>query len=358
MLWELLTGKRPFHDETVEGGWSPTLEAMIATAKCAVDTWDLLQVPGCPEGLPQIIETALSSEGSRRWSSGLEMARRLELCTNPKACALLFPPKKGLAVRLRRYTVLIVFVAAGLPNVLAGVFNYDHNLSEIVAKLGPLEPDFQLTQAVINGIAYPLGAALFWYLALSVYKGLRRLQAGQLPSDESQRLRHRCLDLGRLMAMISVVEWSTAACVYPISLRLVHAEMPPPPCSAFSFRCLLCGLVAAAYPFFVITFFSLKSTYPVYLLADLEGASADAPLLKQVNQRNSIYLAVAALAPFLGIAALIADSLINENVLPPGAEQSMAVFSAVGLLGLPCLFWLSHSIRGDLATLTDVIAAE
>ena len=29
VLWELLTGKRPFHDEAVEGGWSATLEAMI-----------------------------------------------------------------------------------------------------------------------------------------------------------------------------------------------------------------------------------------------------------------------------------------------------------------------------------------
>jgi eukaryotic-like serine/threonine-protein kinase len=358
VLWELMTGTRPFHDETVEGGWSPTLEAMIARRNGPVDTWDLLHVPGCPEGLPQIIETALAANASKRWSSGLEMARRLELCTNPKACALLFPPKNSLAVRLRRYTVLIVFVAAGLPNVLAGVFNYDHNLSEIVAKLGPLEPDFQRTQAIINGIAYPLGAALFWYLAFSVYKGLRRVQAGQLPANDIPRLRHRCLDLGRLMAMISVVEWSTAACVYPISLRLVHAEMPPSAMLRFFFSLLLCGLVAAAYPFFVITFFSLKSTYPVYLLADLEGAAADAALLKQVNRRNSICLAVAALAPFLGIAALIADSLLNENVLPPGAEQSMAVFSAVGLLGLPCLFWLSNSIRGDLATLSDVIAAK
>jgi eukaryotic-like serine/threonine-protein kinase len=358
VLWELLTGARPFHDETVEGGWSPTLEAMITRRHAPLETRDLRQVPGCPEGLPQILETALSADAANRWSSGLEMARRLELCTNPKACALLFPPKKSRAVRLRRYTVLIVFVAAGLPNVLAGVFNYDHNLSEIVANLGRLEGDFQLTQAVINGVAYPLGAALFWYLAFSVFKGLRRVQTRQLPAAETQNLRHRCLDLGRLMAMISVVEWSIAACVYPISLRLVHAEMPPSAMLRFFFSLILCGLVAAAYPFFVITFFSLKSLYSVYLLADLEGATADASLLKEVNLRNSVYLAVAALAPFLGIAALMADSLINDDLLPKGAEKSMAVFSAVGLLGLPCLFWLSNSIRTDLATLSDVIAAE
>jgi eukaryotic-like serine/threonine-protein kinase len=358
VLWELLTGTRPFRDETVEGGWSPTLEAMIGRRGTPVDTADLVHVPGCPDGLPPIIKTTLAADAKQRWSSGLELARRLELCTNPKACALLFPARKSFAVRLRRFTVLIVFVAAGLPNVLAGVFNYDHNLSEIIAKLGPLEPDFQLTQMVINGAAYPIGAALFWYLAFSVFRGLRRVQAGRLRSAESRPLRHRCLDLGRLTALISIVEWSIAACVYPLSLRLVRADMPPSAMLRFFFSLLLCGLVAAAYPFFVVTFFTLKSLYPVYLLADLEGASADVPLLRQVNRRNSVYLVVAALAPFLGIAALIADSQINDNVLPPGAEQSMAVFSAIGLLGLPCLFWLSHSIRADVATLSDVISSE
>jgi eukaryotic-like serine/threonine-protein kinase len=357
VLWELLTGLRPFHDETVEGGWSPTLEAMIARRRAPVDTWDLSHSPGCPEGLPPIIETCLAADAQNRWSSGLEMGRRLELCTNPKACALLFPPKRSLWVRLRVYTVLIVFVAAGLPNVVAGVFNYYHNLSEIVAKLGQLEPQFQLTQAVINGIAYPVGAVLFWYLGFSVFKGLGQIQARQLLPDRAQTLRRRCLELGRLVALISIVEWSIAACVYPISLRLIHAEMPVSAMLRFFFSLLLCGLVAAAYPFFVVTFFSLKSLYPVYFLSDIQGATGDAPLFGQVGRRNALYLAVAALAPLLAIAALMADSLINDNVLPPGAETSMAVFSAVGLLGLPWLFWLSNSIRNDLATLADVVVS-
>ena len=311
----------PFRDETVEGGWSPTLEAMIARRRTPVDTWDARRVPGCPEGLPSIIETTLSADAKHAGPAGWNWRDGWNSVQTPKPAALLFPAEKSLAVRLRRYTVLIVFVAAGLPNVLAGVFNYDHNLSEIIAKLGPLEPDFQLTQAVINGAAYPIGAVLFWYLAFSVFRGLRRVQAGGLRSAESQPLRQRCLDLGRLTALISVVEWSIAACVYPISLRLVRADMPPSAMLRFFFSLLLCGLVAAAYPFFVVTFFTLKSLYPVYLLADLEGASADVPLLRQVNRRNSVYLVVAALAPFLGIAALIADSQINDDVLPPARSN-------------------------------------
>jgi hypothetical protein len=171
-------------------------------------------------------------------------------------------------------------------------------------------------------------------------------------------LRHRCLELGRLVALISVVEWSIAACAYPLGLRIIHAHLPLSAMLHFFFSLLLCGFVAAAYPFFIVTFFALRSLYPVFLTADLEGAAADAPVLRQVGRRNSVYLVVAALAPLLGIAALIADSWIEENVIQEGAEKTMIVFSAAGLVGLPWLFRLSHSIRTDLDTLTGILSSD
>jgi hypothetical protein len=329
---------------------------MIARRRQPVDTLELAHVPSCPEGLPPLLEQTLAPNREDRWSSGLEMARRLELCTNPEACALLFPPKRSWQVWLRQYTVLIVFVAAGLPNVLAGAFNYWHNLSEIVSKLGPLEPAFQRIQAVINGIAYPVGAVLFWYLGFSVFRALKQCQARKLDPERGRELRHRCLELGRIVALISIVEWAIAACAYPISLRMVNAELPTSAMLRFFFSLLLCGLVASSYPFFVVSLFSLRSLYPVFLLGDFDRAAADSSILRNLARRNSVYLVVAALAPLLGVAALVADSLINDDVLAPGAEKSMAVFSAVGLLGLPCLFWLSHLIRGDLTTLSGIVA--
>ncbi|HET6325741.1 MAG TPA: serine/threonine-protein kinase [Planctomycetaceae bacterium] len=358
VLWELLTGFRPFHDEAVQGDWNATVEAMIERRRTPVDTSQLTQLRACPEGLPPLLEKTLAPDRESRVSSGSEMARRLELCTNPQACALLFPPKRSWRILLRKYSVLIVFVAAGLPNVLGGVFNYVHNLSEIVAGLGPIEPYFQRTQAVINGVAYPLGAFLFWYLGYSVYRGLKHCQAGTLSRERNRALRQRCLELGRLMAMISVAEWSIAAFAYPLSLRIVNADLPTSAMLRFFFSLLLCGLVSAAYPFFVVTLFSLKSLYPVFLLADFDNVSVDAPVLRQLGRRNAVYLVVAALGPLLGIGALIADNLINEDVLAAGAEKSMAIFSAVGLLGLPCLFWMSHLIRTDLATLAGIVSSD
>jgi serine/threonine protein kinase len=358
VLWELLTGSRPFHEEGIQGDWAATLDAMISRRNQPVDTVELAHVPSCPEGLPPLLAQTLAPNREDRWSSGLEMARRLELCTDPNACALLFPPKRSWRVWLRQYTVLIVFVAAGLPNVLAGAFNYWHNVKEIVSALGSLEPAFQRIQAVINGIAYPLGAVLFWYVGFSVFRALKQCQARKLDPEQCRNQRQRCLELGRIVAMISIVEWSIAACAYPISLRWVNAELPMSAMLRFFFSLLLCGLVASSYPFFVVSLFSLRSLYPVFLLGDFDRAATDAPLLRKLGRRNSVYLVVAALAPLLGVAALIADSLISQDVLAPGAEKSMAIFSAVGLLGLPCLFWLSYLIRADLTTLSAIVTAD
>ena len=179
-----------------------------------------------------------------------------------------------------------------------------------------------------------------------------------MPRDRGHTLRRRAAELGRLAATVSIAEWSIAACVYPISLRLVHAEMPVSAMLRFFFSLLLCGLVASAYPFFLVTFYSLRSLYPPFVLKDIEGATADVPQLRRLGQWNAFYMVVAALAPFLAIAALIADSLINDDVLPAGAERSMAVFSAVGVIGLPCLFWLSNSIRNDVATLVEMLTSD
>ena len=90
VLWELLTGFRPFADEDVKGGWSATLESMAALRRKGVDANDLLHFTGCPAGLPSVMQVTLDPDRECRWQSGHEIARRLELCTNPKACAPFF----------------------------------------------------------------------------------------------------------------------------------------------------------------------------------------------------------------------------------------------------------------------------
>jgi hypothetical protein len=86
----------------------------------------------------------------------------------------------------------------------------------------------------------------------------------------------------------------------------------------------------------------------------LEGAASDRPVHVEVRRWNSIYLAIAAVAPLLGIAALTADRLIEPDFLQGPAEIAMGVFSAVGLLLLPPAFWLFLSIQADLQTYSEI----
>ena len=184
-----------------------------------------------------------------------------------------FRPSAVWRVRLRPFAVLIVFVAAGLPNVLAGAFQLR------------AQPVGNCREARAARTRFPAHAgghqrcrlsdrshALLVSRLFGLPKGVLKIQQAQLSRQRSRTpAAARALELGRLVALISIVEWSIAACVYPISLRLIHAEMPAAAMLRFFFSLLLCGLVAAAYPFFVVTFFSLRSLYPVFVVGDLRG---------------------------------------------------------------------------------------
>ena len=118
----------------------------------------------------------------------------------------------------------------------------------------------------------------------------------------------------------------------------------------------MCACVAAAYPFFGITAFALRSLYPAFLLSDLEGAVHDEPLLKQLGRWNSIALVVAVLAPLLSTGALIIDKLIDPDLIHSDAELAMGFFSAVCLVALLPILWLYQSIQSDLETLSRITA--
>ena len=354
VLWELLTGFRPFLDENVSGGWSVTLAAMVRRRQAALNAEDLRHVPGCPAGLTAAMQITLAPDRNDRWQNGREMARRLELCTNPRASELLFPRNR----RVSAWKVLTIFVLAGLlPNVLAGWFNNKHNDTEVVSKFTTAsEHVFKQTRTVVNAIAYPLGTLLFLYFTISVLGGLAHRDDPTVDKDKLQLRRRRCLRLGSIIATISLVEWTLASCVYPLSLRMFADKMPVPVMAHFFFSVFLCGIVAAVYPFFGITYYSVRRLYPLFVASDTEGASQDGAVLRQIGRWNWICVVVACSAPMLAVAALVFDKLIDDKTLANGGEMSLAVFSLVGAIGFAVVFRLFQLIQSHLETLSTIIA--
>jgi serine/threonine protein kinase/uncharacterized membrane protein len=357
LLWELLTGSRPFSEENIGGGWSAILETMVARRKNGANVGDLAQLKGCPSGLVSVLEGALEPERDRRWSRGLEIARRLELCIDPKASALLFPPKQSAWAQLRGYTVVIVLLLAGLPNVAAMAFHYALNVSQLTTGTSPHQHRlFERTQATIGAIAFVIGGAVLTYLGLSVYRGLKRCQARKSTTDETRSVCWHGLRLGLSAAITILAIWLIAACVDATALRMLNLDLPMSGLLRFFLWSLMCASVAAAYPFFGITYGALRSLYPAFLQTDLEGAAHDEPVLKQLGRWSSIALVFAVLAPLLSIGALLADKLIDPDLIHSEAELAMGFFCAVGLVGLLPIFWLYQSIQSALATFAGITA--
>ena len=357
LLWELLTGSRPFSEDNIGGGWSSILETMVSRRQAGVNTSDLAKVEGCPSGLVSVLEVALEPERDRRWSRGLEIARRLELCTDPKASALLFPKKRSARVRLRGYLVAVVLLLAGLPNIVACAFHFELNVSQLTTGLSPLQHRlFERTQATIGGIAFAVGAVVLSYLSFRVYRGLKRCQARESTTEQTRTQRWHGLRLGLSVAITILSVWLIAVCVDGILLRRLPLDLSTPALLRFFLWSLMCASVGAAYPFFAVTYGGLRSLYPAFLESDLEGAAHDEPVLKQLGRWSVVALVFAVLAPLLSIGALLADKVIDPNLIHSEAELAMGFFCAVYLVGLLPIFWLYQTIQSDLTTFAGITA--
>ncbi len=358
LLWELLTGNRPIRDEDLSGGWSATLEQMAAHRRAGVDVSELENVPDCPAGLVHVLEVALDPDAHRRWSRGMQMARHLELCTSPKECDLLFPPRKSSRIRLRSWTVFVILLAVCAPNLCAGAFNLFSNASDGSGRMSRNSASaFQGTNAAVNGFPALAGLAVAAFIGLSVDRGLRRRQRRESTAEHDGALRRRTLGLGQTAAGTNAALWTVAAGAYPVACRLLQIEMPAADVLRFWGTSFLCGLIAAAYPFFVITFFSLESLYPVFLLSDLEQASQDAPQLRRTGKWSAAYLVLAGLIPLASICALIIDKLLAPKLILDRADLAFGILTAAGLAALLPIFWLHQSIKSDLETLIGITSA-
>ncbi len=171
---------------------------------------------------------------------------------------------------------------------------------------------------------------MFVLAALPVVRGLRRIEHGEtIPNDELGRLRRRTLQLGGYGVAISVGCWIIASVVYPFALRLSVPDLEGPRFRELAIHfvasLVLCGLIAAAYPFLVGTFVGVRALYPAFLRP---GSATDRDWrdLARLERRLWPMLALAAAIPLAGVALLVGFG--------PQNRLALAVLSAAGLLGV------------------------
>lgn len=340
VLWELLIGTRPFDGAPIGASWLEAVDAFVKRRR-SID-FELLRgrVPeGCPPGLIETIFRCLAPDPNDRWESGKELAQRLELVLNPEVDRLLNPPETLVRNLTWRFASLFLFLAIFLPNAVAAVFNFLYNRAEIIENLQDATAKFDNIQAVINGIAFPVGVGFFLYLAVPTVRKIRDSTTNKI----GEKTRLLVFRLGLYGALIGSVEWVLAGIAYPISIRAVGVQMPVDAYFHFFASLVICGLVAASYPFFFVTLFCMRSLCPRIWQGSLRRVADDRKSLKLVASMLNPFLLISALVPLLGIASLL--SFGSES------RFGMSVLSIVGLFGFAAIFGLYRQLSNDVGLL-------
>src|SRR5690606_14777208 len=216
LLWELLTGAKPFDDTTAgagDQGDDTTLEAMLERRATGVDETALERLPpDCPAALRRVLLTCLDPDRARRWPNGATLAGQFDTCLDPRARDLVDPAPDSWRLRLRAWMVPVLLLALGVPNALASLYNIEHNHQLIVSRLSEeAQRNFVVITGIVNSVLFPVGIAVVLYMARYVLRVTRGLRKGKrYDPDTLRRARRDTLRLGDQAVIVAFTLWVVA----------------------------------------------------------------------------------------------------------------------------------------------------
>ena len=218
-------------------------------------------------------------------------------------------------------SVFMIFVCAVIPNAILASANYTYNSAQVVVDY--IRPAFETIVLWYNPISFSCSLALDLFFA---WKALGPLRFG-FPGAASMESRQRALLLGHVIALIGIFSWILAGILYPLLLEMMTGVVTAEGTLHFFASLVLCGLVAAVFPFFSMTEYSLRRIYPG--LGGV-GQEADRSSLMRLRQLGGAYVLAAGGVPLLSIT-LLAITGEHERVV-------LAWVSGFGILVLAAAF--------------------
>ncbi len=358
LLWELLTGSRPFPDEKPTNNWTGMLTTMVARRTAGMNAPTFAKLPpDCPAGLRESLSKCLTPNLEARVDAAAA-ARMFEICLQPRAQKLLHGPQSRWRAIVGNYPTLTVVVAIVAVNLVLSVLNIVYNVAQILR-------DFNVTQEqffsgpvpIINTVCYSLGIGTVLSIGWSVFTAVRPnpppLTAGALTVT-----RARCLRLGDYLAVTVIALWVASGIILPPWLTLMRTQADAPVRLAsivhfFLSQCL-CGLIATTMSYFILTFIGVRYFYPRLIARELPEHS-DVDQLAGLSRRIWLYYLLAVAAPFL--AAL----LLMSQFSPAGAAESgnlklfIMFLIVLGLVGFGMAYYFDRAIRDDLSALAQIV---
>ncbi len=394
LLWELLTGTRPFVDQMIDDDRAATLVEMATQRRQGVDPKAIAALPkNLPTGMDQVLLKSLAPQEADRYATAGELARQLEMCLRPDTQRLLRPSSKNWRSWMRSLpmTVAGTVLSALVPNALLSAFNIPFNVNLIVSELPEAVRQAFWDQLVkINTVFYLLGTAIGLALFWPVFRAVGSPKKRPTDSEALFRIRRRTLRIGAIMGSIILAEWIISGIVFPAVLNLYMPptlNLAPSVWIEWFVSQIMYGMLAGSLAFFCMTFIAIRALYPVLLVPDTFG-ERDLEPLARLSRRAWLQLALAASVPFVGLLVLGGSQLTqltqrttaNSEMIeraPTSGEESearldereeqqqktllrnattLALTSLLGLVGFGISYLLFRTVLKDIPALAAAIS--
>jgi hypothetical protein len=385
VLWEMLTGRRPFEDQILPQGIEATVRDMTQRRRRGVQQAALATLPSdCPLGLKEILLKCLASDEKQRFANAGQLARALELCLDRDVRDLLYPPPDHWRARAARWPLgrallavtpttwrraaaiwplTVVLLAGLLPNALMSELNIHYNKHAIVKmfQAKDLEALFQNTQLlVVNLIAYGLGIGAMIWLLWPLKSALKQVRGGDvLAPDQWRRIARRCLRFGEYCGWISLSLWIVTSFAFPAWMQLAHpgSVIAAREYAHFITSQLFCGLIAASLTYFFVTYVAVRSFFPRLLPPDVHDERAAAALtaaIPPVKRYHRIlwFTSILALTTPMLLSLLLSEAITSDSAV----TLAFVVLGAIGMLGGLLCESLMRMIHCDLAALRVAVS--
>lgn len=355
LLWELLTGDRPFDDEETATGWSNTLDTMIATRERGVEETCDRRSSATEQRLKEILFRCLHCSRDQRYRSAGDLARDLGLCLQPRVAQLMqqrSTPWQSWA--LKKPLAAFLLAAIG-PHMFAAVFNFAYNDLAIkhATELGEFSEKafeaFQVMVLGVNAVAFPVGFYFCIRFGRPVTNSIRNLSARNLSEESAAGIRQRMFRLSRFVTVLGISEWLIAGMIYPLGLRLQIGQLDPHWYLHFFWSLLICGLIAAAYPFFFTSTLTLRAFLP-QLLQHHRLNEKDVSELHRLSDQSAWSLYLAGGVPAVGTMIL----LMTQEADNPVTAFPLLVLSVAAAVGFAFALKLARTLQTDVEAFTEV----
>ncbi|WP_327117136.1 serine/threonine protein kinase [Nocardia sp. NBC_01730] len=353
VLWELLTGRKPFDDDVTADSDRATLDGMLERRPRSPQALPCSDLPtDCPEALQRALVRALNPQPENRWSRGADMAQQLEVCLDARARDLVDPPATSWRLRARMLMHPIMALAIAVPNALAIIYNHHHNHRLIIDMLDvQTQHRFEQITFVAYGVGFLIGFVVINMLVARLWSIARGLRKGRSYDPETlARARADTLRLGKRTVLTCCTLWAITGVVVPVIMEVTGNHIAAESYVYFFITQIVCG-VAMAYPYFLVNFYAVRSLYPMFIPHGGLGAQ-DAHRLRQLEVRSTYFLAAAAAVPLLGVAG--ATFIPSEDIAAVIVTlRLLCIGSALAFIGV---YWLFRILEKDLAALERIAA--